>query len=145
MRLIVITLLLCFMLCSNVQAADPVSDVTSEKAVAVPVTPVFEEQISGNADTNVKMTGRVLGLLCNSKADIDLFACQTYIAGVIDYHHFLRGLKISTGTDFCLNKKNTMEQIRLHVRDYLAKHKEHDDFVAATAIPLALQKTYPCR
>ena len=91
------------------------------------------------------MTGKALAVLCSSKEEKDVFACQTYIAGVIDYHRLIRGLGVVPSVDFCLPKDLTMEQVRRIVYNYLIRRNEHHDFIAAPAVAMSLYQYYPCK
>ncbi|MDB5478313.1 MAG: hypothetical protein JWM96_808 [Alphaproteobacteria bacterium] len=92
------------------------------------------------------MTGRNLALLCSNteKAD-NQFACQSYIAGIIDYHNLIRSLRAAPSVDFCLPRELTMGQIRLIVYNYILRHSEHQDFIAAPGVAMALYSAYPCK
>lgn len=72
-------------------------------------------------------------------------ACQAYISGVIDYHLMLQSMKMAPKLDICIPDK--VESSRLHaiVLKYLKKNVEHDGFVAAPAVTMALYETYPCK
>jgi hypothetical protein len=72
-------------------------------------------------------------------------ACQSYISGVIDYHNMLRSMKIAPAIDFCLPESVTLNEIHLTVLKYMTANSQHDAFVAAPAILLALYDQYPCR
>lgn len=105
--------------------------------------------LSAHAETDLEpgalMTGKTLGLLCASKKSDDQFACQSYIAGVIDYHRLLRGLGTAPTVDFCLPRVVDMTQIKKIVLNYLIRRTEHRDFVAAPAVALSLYNAYPCK
>lgn len=91
------------------------------------------------------MTGKTLSLLCNSPKEDDRFACQTYIAGVVDYHRLIKSLGTAPSVDFCLPKNLTMDQIKALVTRYIATHTEHQDFIAAPAVAMSLFNAYPCK
>lgn len=91
------------------------------------------------------MTGRTLSLLCNSAKAEDQFACQSYIAGVIDYHRLIKSLGTAPSVDFCLPKELKMEQIKMMVTQYVVTHTEHQDFIAAPAVAMSLFNKYPCK
>lgn len=71
-------------------------------------------------------------------------ACQSYISGVIDYHNMLRSMKIAPAIDFCIPETVSLNEIHVTVLRYLEKNAEHDAFVAAPAVLLALYSKYPC-
>lgn len=72
-------------------------------------------------------------------------ACQAYIAGVLDYHSVLQSLKLSPKVDICIPQAVSMNDIHGVVLAYLRRHKEHDGFIAAPAVTMALYQKYPCR
>ena len=91
------------------------------------------------------MSGKELVSLCGSSENADLMACQSYIAGVIDYHRLIRSLGTAPSVDFCIPENLAMAQIRNVVTRYLIAHTEHHDFIAAPAVSLSLFNTFPCR
>ncbi|MBI1215582.1 MAG: hypothetical protein GC185_07175 [Alphaproteobacteria bacterium] len=82
---------------------------------------------------------------CLSKNKEDIAACVNYVAGVIDYHVMLQSLGTAPTISFCLPANLTKEQAAVVVMAYLRTRPQHDAFIAAAAIPLALNKTFPCR
>lgn len=73
-------------------------------------------------------------------------ACQSYIAGVLDYHNLLRSLGAAPSIDFCVPESTTLEELHIRVYSYIFKHrKEHGAFTAAPAVALALNQAYPCK
>ncbi len=71
-------------------------------------------------------------------------ACQSYIAGVIDYHNMLRSMKIAPEINICVPEGVSMNQLHLVVLKYLERNSQHDSFVVAPAVLLALYEKYPC-
>lgn len=71
-------------------------------------------------------------------------ACQSYISGVIDYHNMLRSMKIAPAIDFCIPETVTLNEIHVKVLRYLEENAQHDAFVAAPAVLMALYSSYPC-
>lgn len=71
-------------------------------------------------------------------------ACQSYISGVIDYHNMLRSMKIAPAIDFCIPETVTLNEIHVKVLLYLQQNAQHDAFVAAPAVLMALYSSYPC-
>ncbi|MGH1377533.1 MAG: Rap1a/Tai family immunity protein [Alphaproteobacteria bacterium] len=72
-------------------------------------------------------------------------ACQSYISGVIDYHNVLRAMGLTSGMDFCVPEKVTLNELHIRVLVYLYEHvKMHRNFVAAPAVSMALYSLYPC-
>tara|TARA_R110001592_G_scaffold20926_5_gene84585 strand:- start:22346 stop:22717 length:372 start_codon:yes stop_codon:yes gene_type:complete len=72
-------------------------------------------------------------------------ACQSYIAGVIDYHNMLRSMDLTSDMNFCIPKKVTLNEIQLRVLEYMYKRaKLHRKFIAAPGVAMALFSIYPC-
>ena len=71
-------------------------------------------------------------------------ACQSYISGIIDYHNMLRSMKIAPEIDICIPENVSMNQLHLIVLKYLERNSQHDSFIAAPAVLLALYEKYPC-
>jgi hypothetical protein len=90
------------------------------------------------------MTGKSLLALCSSTDKDNLFACENYIAGVVDYHKLVRSLGTAPSVDFCLPNDIKMQSISRIVTVYLAQHPEQHNFVAAPAVSLAIYNQYPC-
>jgi len=97
------------------------------------------------ARADALMTGKMLGLLCTSKEKEDQNSCQSYIAGVVDYHTLLKSLGTAPSVNFCLPHDITMAQIKLIVTRYVLQRTEHRDFIAAPAVAMALFNAYPCQ
>ena len=72
-------------------------------------------------------------------------ACQAYIAGVLDYHNVLQSLNIAPKVDICIPEKVTSSELHAIVLRFLKKNSEHDGFVAAPAVTMALYEAYPCK
>ena len=72
-------------------------------------------------------------------------ACQSYIAGIIDYHSLIKSLKTAPGLDFCIPDDTPLSIIQQGVVLYLLKNGQHDDFIASPAVAIALNQMYPCR
>jgi Rap1a immunity proteins len=72
-------------------------------------------------------------------------ACQSYIAGVIDYHNLIRSLGTAPSVEFCLPESVGLNEVQDKVAAYIYKNKqEHGAFVASPAVALALYNSYPC-
>lgn len=72
-------------------------------------------------------------------------ACQSYIAGIIDYHNLVRSLGTAPSVDFCIPEGTSMNALQDIVARYLAKNeKEHSNFIAAPGVALALFSSFPC-
>ncbi len=91
------------------------------------------------------MTGKVLLGLCASATTDNRFACENYIAGVVDYHILVRSLGTAPSVDFCLPKDIKMQQLRQVVQAHLVARPEQQGFVAAPAVALALYGAWPCK
>ncbi len=72
-------------------------------------------------------------------------ACQAYINGVLDYHSVLQSLKIAPKVDICVPSDISSNQLHAAVLKYLQTNKQHDGFIAAPAVTMALYQAYPCR
>ncbi len=71
--------------------------------------------------------------------------CQSYIAGIVDYHTLIKSLGTAPSVDFCLPKEITMNELHRIVANYLRLNRsQHEDFIAAPAVGLALYNAYPC-
>lgn len=71
--------------------------------------------------------------------------CQSYIAGVMDYHSFTKSLGISSSFDFCIPKGTTLNDIHKKVHDFLIRNREqYGPFIASPAVMVALNEAYPC-
>lgn len=86
-----------------------------------------------------------LNRLCASDSRDDLYGCMHYIAGVIDYHTLMQSLGTAPTIGYCLPETLTMQQAAFAVIAYVRKMPQHADFIAASVVPLALNKLYPCR
>ena len=71
-------------------------------------------------------------------------ACQAYIAGIIDYHNLLRSLGTSPSVDLCLPNTVKLNDLQDIVWKYLDQNAQHDAFIAAPAVSLALFEVFPC-
>jgi hypothetical protein len=72
--------------------------------------------------------------------------CQSYIAGVVDYHNLIHSLGTSPSVDFCVPENASLEMLQEIVVRYIAQNKEaHGPFVASPAVALALFEAFPCK
>lgn len=106
---------------------------------------MFLHAPAAHAVEGALVTGKTLILLCNSAKQDDRFVCQSYIAGVVDYHRLIKSLGTAPSVDFCLPKDIKMEQIKTIVTQYLMTRTEHQDFIAAPAVAMSLFSAYPCK
>ena len=101
--------------------------------------------------TGALFSGAYLHEICKSKADGSETvkgghtACQAYIAGIIDYHNLLRSLGTAPSIDFCVPNTVKMNDLQDVVWTYLDKNAQHDSFIAAPAVSLALFEVFPCK
>lgn len=98
-----------------------------------------------------RFSGAYLLQLCdvdsrgNEKVKGGATACQAYIAGVIDYHNVLQSMKIAPSVNICIPERVSSNQLQAIVLDYLKRNSQHDSFIAAPAVTMALYQVYPCR
>lgn len=98
-----------------------------------------------------EFSGRYLMHVCSmDKAGREIVpgghtACQSYIAGILDYHNLIKSLKTAPGIDFCVPKDESLATLHKVVLLYLQKNGQHDGFIASPAVALALSQAYPCR
>lgn len=71
-------------------------------------------------------------------------ACQSYISGVLDYHNLLQSLNLAPKVDLCVPARVTLYQLHKVVLNYLRRNAEHDAFIAAPAVTMALYEVFPC-
>lgn len=91
------------------------------------------------------MTGDLLLRKCATKEDERGFSCRGYIAGVIDYHRLVRSLGTAPSVDFCIPSGTNMDIVTEVVIEYLASNPQHEDFIAAPAVAMALYQAFPCK
>jgi len=72
-------------------------------------------------------------------------ACQAYIAGLVDYHNLLRSLGTSPSVDLCVPNTVKLNDLQDIVYAYLESNAQHDAFIAAPAVSLALFEVFPCK
>ncbi|MBX2834269.1 MAG: hypothetical protein KTR28_04770 [Micavibrio sp.] len=72
-------------------------------------------------------------------------ACQSYIAGVMDYHNLIKSLGTSPSVEFCVPEGTPLNDIQRKIATYLYRHKHSQGpFIAAPAVALGLNQYYPC-
>lgn len=97
-----------------------------------------------------RFTGAYLARICGVGPDgVEISpgahaACQSYISGVVDYHNMLRGMKIAPEINICVPATVTLNELHVVVLRYLERNAQHDSFIAAPAVLLALYEKYPC-
>ncbi len=73
-------------------------------------------------------------------------ACQSYIAGVIDYHNMLRAMDLTSDMNFCIPQGVTLNEIHIRVLAYMYERAPlFRKFVAAPGVAMALFQIYPCK
>jgi hypothetical protein len=97
-----------------------------------------------------KFSGAYLLQLCELKDGKEVVkggsaACQSYISGILDYHLVLQSLKIAPKLDVCVPPDVSLNQLHAIVLNYLRANPQHDGFIAAPAVLLAIYQVYPCR
>lgn len=85
-----------------------------------------------------------LASTCQSERSQDIYACMNYIAGVIDYHVLMQSLGTAPTIDFCLPESINMQKAAVIVMAYMRAAPQNDDFIAAAAVPMAMNKAFPC-
>lgn len=90
------------------------------------------------------LTGTDLTRACSSGEKEQQNMCLGYIAGMIDYHNLMRSLGTSPTVDFCIPNQVTLGAAAARVAQYLVMQPQHDSFIAAPAVTLALYQAYPC-
>lgn len=100
---------------------------------------------SAHAARGALVTGKNLALLCNSQKSDDQFSCQSYIAGIIDYHNLIKSLGSAPSVDFCIPDAATMGDLKAVVTRYIMSHSEHQDFIAAPGVAMGLYNAFPCK
>lgn len=107
--------------------------------------------MAGMSSHAARFTGAYLLHLCEvdergrEKVKGGHTACQSYIAGVLDYHSALQSLKIAPKINICIPQSVKMADLHETVLHYLRVHGEHDGFIAAPAVTMGLYQRYPCR
>lgn len=71
--------------------------------------------------------------------------CQAYIAGVVDYHNLLTSMDTSPNIDLCVPPTAKLNDLQDIVWQYLEQNAQHDAFIAAPAVSLALYEVFPCK
>lgn len=90
------------------------------------------------------VTGDELAASCEGDTPQDIFTCTGYIAGVIDYHVIMQSLGTTPTIDFCLPETLSLDAAAFTVMQYLKKAPQHDSFIAAPTVTMALHEKYPC-
>lgn len=91
------------------------------------------------------VTGGDLLRLCRTDTVEAIESCQGYVAGVVDYHNLIRSLGTAPSVDFCIPEDMTIAEVTNVVLDHFVQYPEHDNFIAAPAVAMALFLNFPCR
>lgn len=71
--------------------------------------------------------------------------CQSYIAGIVDYHELFKTVgKTTANIDFCLPPTLTYTDIQRIVLEYLQSHSQFKESPAASAVVIALHNEFSC-
>ena len=90
------------------------------------------------------LTGADLIKMCVSKEEKRQSMCFGYISGIIDYHNLIRSLGTAPTVNFCVPNQMPLGDVTARVMTYLSKSPQHDDFIAAPAVAMALYVYFPC-
>lgn len=82
---------------------------------------------------------------CMSDKKQDIYACVHYVAGVIDYHIVMQSLGTAPTLPFCIPPSISITESAFIVLTYLRTQPQHEGFIAAMAVPMALNKAFPCK
>lgn len=105
-----------------------------------------QEQVS-----NPFVSGSYLYEVCkrdkdgNDAVENGSVTCQSYIAGIVDYHNLMQSLGTSPNVDICVPTSAKLRDLQTIVWKYLERNKQHDAFIASPAVTLALFEKYPCK
>lgn len=90
------------------------------------------------------VTGDMLKSHCSSEKSEDLLICTNYIAGIIDYHLFMKTMNVLPDLGFCLPKDISIEEASFVIMKYLQNSPYYDPFIGASSVIMALHNEYPC-
>ncbi len=90
------------------------------------------------------VSGADLVTNCLSDKKHDVYACVHYVAGVIDYHTVMQSVGTAPSLPFCIPPTVSVTEAAFTVLTFLRAQPMHQGFVAAMAVPIALNKAYPC-
>lgn len=82
---------------------------------------------------------------CLSDEKHNVYSCVHYVAGVIDYHLVMQAVGTAPTLSFCIPPNISITQAAFVVLTYIRSQPQHEGFVAAMAVPLALNKAFPCK
>jgi hypothetical protein len=108
------------------------------------IAAAFFVLINAQPGRAVYYTAGELAQACLKDDSASIQACTHYVAGVIDYHQLMQSLNAAGAMKFCMPEQVSKQQAAVLVMTYLRSAPQHDAFVAAAAIPLALNKAFPC-
>lgn len=91
------------------------------------------------------VSGNELVQKCMSQRKEDIYGCVHYVAGVIDYHVVMQSLGTAPTLPFCIPAGVSVTEAAFTVLTYLRAQPQHEGFIAAMAVPMALNKAFPCK
>ena len=91
------------------------------------------------------MTALDLIKFCTSNNKEQNKLCYGYIAGIIDYHNLTKSLGTAPTVNFCAPNHMKISEVTNRIIKYLRSSPQHDQFIAAPAVALALFKEFPCK
>ncbi len=71
--------------------------------------------------------------------------CQAYISGVIDTYNLYRATGAASKLDFCVPTNAAPADLQTVVLSYLKRNPQHQGFVAAPGVAMAMYEAFPCR
>lgn len=71
--------------------------------------------------------------------------CQSYIAAIIDYHNFQSSVGNPPTVQYCVPKDVSLRDLQDIVYRHLYTNGQHDGFIAAPAVAMALYQAFPCK
>lgn len=96
------------------------------------------------AKAEIYMDGNQLSQFCASAETTSQYVCESYVAGVIDYHSLIKTMNAIPTVEFCIPDGTKLSDLREAVAAYLSINKQHQNFAAAPAVALGLYEIYPC-
>lgn len=108
------------------------------------LTPFSHKVAAQDIVVSAEMSAKNLLSICTSTEEMDIAQCAGYIQGLVDYHILTRSLGTAPSVDFCVPSDVPTESLVIVVRDYLTHNTQHQSFIAAPAVALALYDMFPC-
>ena len=111
----------------------------------IPTAIIFGLFLGSRPAAAAYVTGADLLKHCQSGKPAQIMGCMNYVAGIIDYQLMMQSLGTEPSIEFCLPADLSIEKASVVVMRYLEKSPQHQSFIAAPAVMMALQQSYPCR